>query len=196
MLTRRGSLRIWIAGMACLMASSAVAQERTADYKGSSSPNAGQVRPVNWGQGSYVSNDYYNPYANYEPGVYTNPNYRDPNRGYVSFTRTGSSCPWFPRLQEWQCGGAERRADFGRRFRCSMSFLKPLTYWDIGAQTDIIAVNPGYAHPSDMQGPYAAQGYGGPVTVPLAPNVRSSYNYGWGIPSSRITPITYPAYRQ
>ncbi len=38
---------------------------------------------------------------------------------------------------------------------------------------------------------YAAQGYGGPVSVPLAPNVRHTYNYGWGVPSSRLTPISH-----
>ena len=37
---------------------------------------------------------------------------------------------------------------------------------------------------------YAAQGYGTNVTVPLAPNVRHAYNYGWGMPSSRITRVS------
>jgi hypothetical protein len=37
---------------------------------------------------------------------------------------------------------------------------------------------------------YAAQGYGHPVAVPLAPNVEHTYNYGWGLPSSRLTPIS------
>ncbi|MBT4867371.1 MAG: hypothetical protein HON53_19890 [Planctomycetaceae bacterium] len=37
---------------------------------------------------------------------------------------------------------------------------------------------------------YAAQGYGVPMAVPLAPNVRHTYNYGHGIPSSRLTPIS------
>ncbi len=37
---------------------------------------------------------------------------------------------------------------------------------------------------------YAAQGYGTHVTVPLAPNVRHAYNYGWGMPSSRITRVS------
>ena len=50
------------------------------------------------------------------------------------------------------------------------------------------AVNPGYAHPADNAA-YGAQGYGVPVTVPLAPNVRQSYNYSSGIPASRITPV-------
>ncbi len=37
---------------------------------------------------------------------------------------------------------------------------------------------------------YAAQGYGHPVAVPLAPNVEHTFNYGWGLPSSRLTPIS------
>ena len=37
---------------------------------------------------------------------------------------------------------------------------------------------------------YAAQGYGHPVAVPLAPNVEHTYNYGWGIPSSRLSPVS------
>jgi len=39
-------------------------------------------------------------------------------------------------------------------------------------------------------GIYAAQGYGGAVSVPLAPTVRQAWNYGWGIPSSRLTPVS------
>lgn len=42
---------------------------------------------------------------------------------------------------------------------------------------------------------YAAQGYGTPMAVPLAPNVRHTFNYGWGIPSSRRTAISNPAPR-
>ncbi len=37
---------------------------------------------------------------------------------------------------------------------------------------------------------YSAQGYGVPMAVPLAPNVRHTYNYGWGMPSSRLTPVS------
>ena len=36
---------------------------------------------------------------------------------------------------------------------------------------------------------YAAQGYGMPMSVPLAPNVHHAYNYSSGIPASRITHI-------
>ncbi len=35
---------------------------------------------------------------------------------------------------------------------------------------------------------YSAQKFNVPVTVPVAPVVRT-YNYGWGIPSARLSPI-------
>lgn len=55
----------------------------------------------------------------------------------------------------------------------------------------VYTTDPNYADQRDG-GLYSAQGYGVPVTVPLAPNVRHTYNYGWGIPSSRLTPISHP----
>ncbi len=35
------------------------------------------------------------------------------------------------------------------------------------------------------------QGYGVPVTVPLAPVVCKQYNYGWGLPASRLTHVPF-----
>lgn len=59
------------------------------------------------------------------------------------------------------------------------------------------AVNPEYFDRRDGR-LYAAQGYGIPMAVPLAPNVGYTYNYGWGIPSSRLTPVSrfvpHPSY--
>ena len=52
----------------------------------------------------------------------------------------------------------------------------------------VYPVNPSYNDPRDCQ-VYAAQGYYGPVAVPLAPVVHHTYNYGWGVPSSRLTPV-------
>lgn len=51
------------------------------------------------------------------------------------------------------------------------------------------AVNPEYFDRRDGR-LFAAQGYGIPMAVPLAPNVGYTYNYGWGIPSSRLTPVS------
>lgn len=53
----------------------------------------------------------------------------------------------------------------------------------------VYATMPEYADPRDGR-VYAHEGYNVPVAMPLAPNVHYQYNYGWGIPSSRITPIS------
>jgi hypothetical protein len=50
-------------------------------------------------------------------------------------------------------------------------------------------VNPWYYDPRDTR-VYAASGFGAPVTIPLAPTVQTQVNYSWGIPASRITPIS------
>ena len=50
------------------------------------------------------------------------------------------------------------------------------------------ADQPSYIDQRDTQ-LYAAQGYGMPMSVPLAPNVHHAYNYSSGIPASRITHI-------
>jgi|GEM_PF-1781965 len=52
----------------------------------------------------------------------------------------------------------------------------------------IIPLDPGYYDARDTRA-YSAQGYGLPVSVPMAPVVKYTYNYGWGVPSSRLTPI-------
>lgn len=58
----------------------------------------------------------------------------------------------------------------------------------IGKYHMTYADQPDYINPNDTQ-IYAAQGYGMPITVPLAPNVNHAYNYSAGIPASRITTI-------
>lgn len=58
----------------------------------------------------------------------------------------------------------------------------------IGKYHMTYANQPDYVNPNDTQ-IYAAQGYGMPITVPLAPNVNHTYNYSAGIPASRITTI-------
>lgn len=120
------------------------------------------------------------------------------SRGFVSLTYTPRECcsPLGCRLQ---CRthlflerSAVRRDALGRHLRCALAPLRPLTYWDAGYQNDVIALNPGYTDPRDGQ-TFAAQGYGIPISVPLAPVVGDQYNYSWGLPSSRLTPIARPA---
>jgi len=59
----------------------------------------------------------------------------------------------------------------------------------VGCYSNTYAADPGYTDHRDGGQQYGVQGYGIPLTVPLAPNVRHSYNYSWGMPASRITPI-------
>jgi len=58
----------------------------------------------------------------------------------------------------------------------------------VGKYNMVYANQPGYVNPADTR-LYSAQGYGMPMTVPLAPTVNHQYNYSSGIPSSRITTI-------
>jgi hypothetical protein len=59
----------------------------------------------------------------------------------------------------------------------------------VGKYHMVYADQPDYTDPRDTQ-LYAAQGYGMPMTVPLAPNVNHAYNYSAGVPASRVTPIS------
>ncbi len=62
-------------------------------------------------------------------------------------------------------------------------------FLDYHCYTMTYPVNPWYYDPRDTR-VYAAAGFGAPMTVPLAPTVQTQVNYGWGIPASRITPIS------
>ena len=61
----------------------------------------------------------------------------------------------------------------------------------VGTYRMVYPVNPNYSNPRDAR-VYGAQGAGVPIVVPLAPTVRSGYNYGSGLPASRLTPISVP----
>lgn len=62
----------------------------------------------------------------------------------------------------------------------------------IGRYEIVYPVDPWYGDARDA-GVYAAEAYGGPVSVPLAPVIRHTFNYGWGVPSSRLTPVSHMA---
>lgn len=109
------------------------------------------------------------------------------NCGHVHCTSDLAEATWNFRMRNAQtsqwlfgrrgCGGCG-----GRLASCR------LFWWDLGRKKDIIAVNPDYYDGRDTE-LYATQMYGVPTAVPLAPVVRDSYNYGWGMPSSRLTPV-------
>jgi hypothetical protein len=62
-------------------------------------------------------------------------------------------------------------------------------FLDVNCYTLTYPLNPWYYDPRDTR-VYAAAGFGAPMTVPLAPTVQTQVNYSWGIPASRITPIS------
>ncbi|QDU00430.1 hypothetical protein V6x_01030 [Gimesia chilikensis] len=90
--------------------------------------------------------------------------------------------------------GIGKRGSLREFFRCKFGYFIPTGCGGkgcapIGHYKMTYAVDPYYFDGRDGQ-LYGAQGYGVPVAVPLAPTVRQTYNYGWGVPSSRITPIS------
>ncbi len=91
--------------------------------------------------------------------------------------------------------GGQAMCDY---FRCKFGYFIPTgaggagVPW-VGHYSRVYPQDPYYFDQRDGQ-TWAAQGYGGPIAVPLAPVVGHTYNYGWGIPSSRLTPISHPAY--
>lgn len=62
-----------------------------------------------------------------------------------------------------------------------------------GHYSRVYPVTPYYSDSRDGQA-WSAQGYHAPISVPLAPVVAYTYEYGWGVPSSRIVPVSRPAY--
>ncbi len=105
-----------------------------------------------------------------------------------SASYAGGNCP------HCRTGASVRAAGIGKRgslldwFRCKKKKLAKGVA-PIGHYKMIYAVDPYHFDQRDGQ-LYGAQGYGVPIAVPLAPNVHHTYNYGWGIPSSRLTPVT------
>lgn len=83
-------------------------------------------------------------------------------------------------------------------FRCKFGYFCPSGAGGAGLPwaghySRVYPVDPYYGDPRDGQA-YAAQGFGIPISVPLAPVVGHTYDYSWGVPSSRLTPVSRPAY--
>jgi hypothetical protein len=79
-------------------------------------------------------------------------------------------------------------------FRCKFGFLIPTGNGGAGTPpfgkyARVYPQDPSYFDQRDGQ-VWAAQGYGTPIAVPLAPVVGHQWNYSWGTPSSRLTPIS------
>ncbi|MFK7779289.1 MAG: hypothetical protein QM501_14380 [Gimesia sp.] len=107
----------------------------------------------------------------------------------AAYTGGNGNCP------HCRTGSSVRSAGIGKRgslldfFRFKKKH-KAKGVAPFGRYNITYAVDPYHFDQRDGRPLYGAQGYGVPIAVPLAPNVHKVYNYGWGIPSSRLTPVS------
>ena len=106
----------------------------------------------------------------------------------------GCSNSWL--ANEWEmykCRSRYRSAILGGHLRGKLNYFIP-SGGDgsgiplAGTYARVYATEPQYHDPRDSQ-VFASPHTGVPTVIPVAPNVRHQYNYSWGIPSSRITPL-------
>lgn len=79
-------------------------------------------------------------------------------------------------------------------FRCKFGYFIPTGNGGAGTPpfgwyARVYPEDPHYFDQRDGQ-MWAAPGYGVPTAVPLAPVVAHQWNYSWGTPSSRLTPVS------
>lgn len=88
--------------------------------------------------------------------------------------------------------------DMVNYFRCKFGYFIPTGAGGAGVPfcgkySRVYPQDPHYFDQRDGMA-WGAQGYGMSMAVPLAPTVGHTYNYSWGTPSSRLTPVSRPAY--
>lgn len=101
---------------------------------------------------------------------------------------------WCQEKMKYHCRNQYRNQVWGAHFHNKFNYFAPSGNGGKGAPffgcyNRVIAASPGYYDARDSQ-IYASPMTGVPTAVPLAPNVRHQYNYSWGTPSSRLTPIS------
>ncbi len=101
---------------------------------------------------------------------------------------------WCDEKMKYQCNRAYRNQVWGAHLHNKFNYFCPSGNGGkgtplFGHYSRVIAQEPGYYDIRDKQ-VYGSAMNGVPTAVPLAPNVRHQYNYGWGTPSSRLTPIS------
>jgi hypothetical protein len=101
---------------------------------------------------------------------------------------------WCGQQYQSHCRRAYRNHVLAAHFHNKFNYFVPSGSCGEGAPLwghykRVYATEPHYSHPGDSQ-VYSSPITGHPTAVPLAPTVRHQYNYSWGSPSSRLTPIS------
>ena len=101
---------------------------------------------------------------------------------------------WCEQQYKSDCRRAYRNHVLAAHFHNKFNYFTPSGSCGEGATLfghykRVYATEPHYSHPSDSQ-VYASPMTGHPTAVPLPPTVRHQYNYSWGSPSSRLTPVS------
>ncbi len=120
-------------------------------------------------------------------GMYTHGSYGQGGMAYGHGGWNGGNCP------DGSCYGGKHDAML-EYFKCKFGFLFPTGCGGygcppIGKYARVYPQDPSYFDQRDGQA-WGAAGYGIPIAVPLAPVVSHQYNYSWGTPASRLTPIS------
>lgn len=108
--------------------------------------------------------------------------------GWLGDGWSGSDC------EDGSCYRSGKKQAVLEYFKCKFGFLFPTGCGGygcppIGKYARVYPQDPSYFDQRDGQ-TWGAAGYGVPIAVPLAPVVSHQYNYSWGTPASRLTPIS------
>lgn len=95
---------------------------------------------------------------------------------------------------QFECRRAYRNHVWGAHFHNKLNYFKPggccgTGCPPFGQYERVYSAQPNYWDKRDSR-IYAAPATGVPTSIPLPPNVHYQYNYGWGTPSSRLTPVS------
>lgn len=101
---------------------------------------------------------------------------------------------WTNQQYKSSCRRAYRNHVLAAHFHNKFNYFKPSGCCGegcppFGCYKRVYATKPHYSDARDSQ-VYASPMTGLPMAVPLPPTVRHQYNYSWGMPSSRLTPIS------
>lgn len=95
--------------------------------------------------------------------------------------------------RDCRCGTCRGDRRIGDWFACKFGYFNPTGCGGkgcppFGHYNMVYPVDP-YHFDGRDGAIYGTEKYGVPMAVPLAPTVRHTYNYSWGIPSSRLTRV-------